>query len=118
MQTAGVRGAVAPGPAGWLSRQRLALMLPVPALIAAGLGYFTFVFYPVTATASAANRALRNAAFFSEQMRQPVDRRDQRFRTKGQVIAFLRVYVLAPLQQAAREDPDDDHVRILRHVNR
>ena len=81
----------------WLGR-----VLPIPLLAGVLLAYFTYVFYPVTRSASLARGALEAAAFFRTQ-------RSLGFRDVRNPGIFLWEKVVKPLDEAAKEDPTDAH---------
>jgi hypothetical protein len=99
---------VKPEPLGWLSRQRVAFLLPLPVLAAGAFGYFAFVLYPASASASADHRTrLLEAQFFIEMDKAPQERKLRK------PIDFIRQSIIEPLIQADREDPGNVRLRVL-----
>jgi O-antigen ligase len=95
--------AVTPAPATWLGRQRLALFLPPPALIAGAFCYFAFVFYPATESMAAVRRArLAGTSYLVELGKQKL-RDPQR---------VLTTQVIDPLRTAAGEDPGNVRIEV------
>jgi hypothetical protein len=96
-------GIVAPAPSGWTMRERLGLTLPVPVLSAVALVFFLFVLVPVATAASTTRRALNTGRYLLEKMRKREIKKPEH---------YLRAAVITPLQEAARDDPDNARIRI------
>jgi hypothetical protein len=96
----------------WEPRSWLQWVLPVPMLVGLWLAYVILFFSPVSTCADSLNLARRYYGPFF-QLRQQVEeqaaqgavspQRDPLLRTT----AYLRAYVLKPLEQAQRADPND-----------
>ena len=101
-----------PGPANaWLNRSGAARILPLPAAALVALLFFLNVFNPVAADAD----EVRKAAAAGESYKADARRHDPRFfdYKDSQRSDFLTQDVLTPLQEAAKDDPDDARVPVL-----
>jgi hypothetical protein len=91
---------VASRPVEWLSRHQVAYLLALPVLVAAIFCYFTFVFYPPSASAAADRRARYAAEYFHAQAIKAPDERELRDLT-----GFIQQRILLPVFLADQEDP-------------
>jgi len=101
-----------PRPANaWLNRSAAARILPLPAAALIALLFFLNVFNPVASGAD----EVRKAAANGESYRADARRHDPRFfdYKDSQRSDFLTHDVIAPLQEAAKDDPDDARVPVL-----
>jgi hypothetical protein len=99
---------VTPRPVTWLSRYRVAYLLPLPVLAAVAFGYFTFVFYPASASAGADRQARVRGNYFFEERNKADDER-----TLREPVVFIRKRILEPLRKADAEDPGNVRLRVL-----
>jgi hypothetical protein len=94
---------------GWLSRSQVALVLPVPVVIAGGFCYFAFVFYPASASAAADQRArFLGSYFLTQRDLQPEKRKLQ----SNQATFFVREKIIDPLIKAEKEDEGNVRLRV------
>jgi hypothetical protein len=101
-------------PTPWLSRPGVAVILPLPILVAVALGYSSYVLYPVLTSDGLQREAVLDASFFRTERRKPPDQQAQPIRDKP--IPYVQQKIIEPLAQASRLTPDDArlHVQLAR----
>jgi O-antigen ligase len=101
---------VALQPAKRLGRGRVARMLPVPVLTAMAAIYLVFVFGPVTAGMAEAGKGLRAGRQFLEDAAKPPGQQEIK---PSQAYVYVKRLVVASLEQAVREDPNNSRLLVL-----
>ncbi len=97
-------------PSRWLSRPGVAMILPLPILVAVVLGYVTSILYPVLGSDSLLRDAVRAVAFFHSEGAKPPAERVAAIRNDPD--GYLRKLVLARLEQAIHLTPDDARLHV------
>lgn len=92
------------------SRPGLARLVPLPTLAALFLFYLLNCFYPVTAAAANARRALVAGRTLMDEEARAIQGK-KRF-NKEKAADFLRKEVIAPLERAVKDDPDNAWLRV------
>jgi hypothetical protein len=100
---------VTPRPVEWLSRHRVAYMLPLPVLAAGAFCYFTFIFYSPSAGSHADWRVRYLEDYFhNQQIKAPEERKLADADRAG----FIYVGIISPILRAEREDPGNVRLRV------
>jgi tetratricopeptide (TPR) repeat protein len=97
-------------PLAWLGQGRAVLALPVPILTALAAIYLVFVFGPVNEGLAEAGKAMRAARDFQEDAAKPAGKREIK---SWQAYTYVKRFVVGPLEQAVKDDPENARLRVL-----
>lgn len=95
-------------PAAWVGRLRVTNLLATPLFLATAGAFFLFVFYPAANTDNVIRRAQLGGLHFFREMTKPAAERGLH-----DPEGYIRERLLAPLERARKEDPDNTRLLVL-----